>query len=112
MARQQKDELLNNYTKQLKENDEKQEQRKERALINKVKQEIRLEKLAEQKKRQQEIDAQKVQDLGGHNANSKLMTTLFPDIIRNQQDIIRKRGDPSHYSKTMELALKRQDEII
>ena len=40
------------------------------------------------------------------------MTTVFPDIIRNQQDIIRRHGDTSHYTKAMEQALRRQEEAM
>ena len=56
-------------------------------MIKKIKQDIRLEKLANKKALQEAAESDRLgaMDGGGasHLANSKIMTTQFPDIIRN-----------------------------
>ena len=80
-------------------------------MINKIKEDIRLEKIADHKALQKADEADRLgamdRDGASHMENSKIMTTLFPDIIRNQQDLIRKHGDTTHYAQAMEQALIR-----
>jgi hypothetical protein len=85
-------------------------------MLNKIREDIRIEKMSALKKAKQEEEARKLAEMDSADAsnlaNSKIMTTLFPEIIRNQQDVIRRFGDDSNYALAMEQALKRQDEQI